>query len=52
MATQKSAPGTHTVNIRSMPADLWRLVRIEAATRGVTAREIVIAALRRELENF
>ena len=33
------------IHVRRVPADLWRRAKIEAASRGITVREIVINAL-------
>jgi len=38
---------TVTINIRAVPATLWRQVRIRAAERGQTIHDFVVAALER-----
>jgi hypothetical protein len=32
--------------LRDIPADLWRQVKVEAATEGVSVREVILRALR------
>ena len=36
---------TQTVKIRSMPVDLWRQVKLQAARTGFTMRDVVVAAI-------
>ena len=40
---------TKTVKVRSVPADLWRRVRVAAAKRGIRVNEFVIDALVRRV---
>ena len=34
-----------TYLIRSIPVDLWRDVKVQAAERGLTVREVILALL-------
>ena len=45
-----SAETIPKVQVRDIPRDLWRAVRIAAARQGVPIREFVIAALRYHLQ--
>ena len=38
------------ISVRKVPEDLWRQVRIVAATKGVTIRELLLTAIREYLE--
>ena len=36
---------TRKIQIRNMPVDLWRQVRLQAAREGMTMRDVVVKAI-------
>jgi len=42
-----ASPSVHTkaVNIRQMPVDLWRLLKVQAAVEGITVQAAVTKAI-------
>lgn len=47
--TTKTHPDRHTYMLQHIPRELWARVLAEAQKRATTAREIILAGMRREV---